>query len=84
MRCSKCQANIEDDCNTCPRCGTTLSKERQITSQDEFFEGPGHIAEELLTKLWPKNRLASAMLSLLILTHLAMLVYFLHSLLSTF
>lgn len=85
MLCSKCQANFADDSNICPRCGTTLSKnQRQIASQDESSEEPGHIVEEFLTKLWRENRLSSVILSLLLLTHLGALVYFLHSLLSTF
>jgi hypothetical protein len=68
-----------------PQCGTTLLKnQRQIASQDEFSEEPGHIVEEFLTKLWRENRLSSVILSLLPLTHLGALVYFLHSLLSAF
>ena len=85
MLCSKCQANIADDSSICPQCGTTLLKnQRQIASQDEFSEEPGHIVEEFLTKLWRENRLSSVILSLLLLTHLGALVYFLHSLLSAF
>ena len=85
MLCSKCQANIADDSSICPQCGTTLLKnQRQIASQDEFSEEPGHIVEEFLTKLWRENRLSLVILSLLLLTHLGALVYFLHSLLSAF
>ncbi len=65
MVCSKCQANVANDSNFCPRCGTRFKRQKGVN--------------RFVANLWRENKPGFLILSLLLVAMLGSFGYFLYS-----